>query len=182
MNPAQRAIPDVMLNMTSATRFVTQGYMYTKDLQPLTVHPAMSDLFAPAMNPASLILGRFFMQMQSTISAVAVAPAYPIMDRSAHFSEKVSVHSARGWIKQACSCISLEKLCQEIATNHPHHLHLLPSILTPEISYPLVSMCWSVPGHGLANWDFSFALLRKLRLSVYDPNDLPLCWCGATHG
>ena len=177
MNPAQRAIPDVMLNMTSATRFVTQGYMYTKDLQPLTVHPAMSDLFAPAMNPASLILGRFFMQMQSTISAVAVAPAYPIMDRSAHFSEKVSVHSARGRIKQACSRIPLDKVCQEIATNHSHHLHLLPSILTPEMPYPLVSMCLGV---SLAT-AWPFALLCKLRLQVYDPNNLPLCWCLATH-
>ncbi len=32
MNPSQRAIPDFMLNMMSATRFITQGYRYNKDL------------------------------------------------------------------------------------------------------------------------------------------------------
>ena len=87
MNPAQPAIPDFVLNMTSATRFITQGYRYNKDLPPLTLHSAVSDLFAPAMmNPASPILG-CFMQMQSAIAAVAVAPTCPILD-AVHTSQK----------------------------------------------------------------------------------------------
>ena len=121
------------------------------------------------------------MQLQNVIAAVVVAPTCPITDHSTHFSEKVSMHSAQGMIKQACSRIFLAMLCEEMVINHPHHLHLLPSILTPEMSYPLTSMCRSVLGHCLANWNFSFALLCKLRLAVYDPHNLPLCWCGVTH-
>ena len=45
-----------MLNMKSAMHFVTHGHRYNKDLQPLTLHPAVSDLFASVMNPDSLIL------------------------------------------------------------------------------------------------------------------------------
>ena len=128
------------------------------------------------MNPASLILGRFMQMQRVPLQRWRWLGRAPSWDHSVHFLEKLSVHSARGWIKKECSRISLEKLCEEISTNHAHHLHLLPSILTPEMPYPLVSMCRSVHGHRLANWNISL-----VRLQVYDLNDLPLCWCGAMY-
>ena len=42
-------------------------------------------------------------------------------------------------------------------------------------------MSRSVAGHRLPNWQFIYSILRKLRLPIYDPDDLPRCWCGKTH-
>ena len=109
--------------------------------------------FALATNPSSLIPGGF-MYVQAAILAeaeVTVAPVCPMLERSAYLPEKVSTHSAREQIKQACSRISLDKLWQEVMANHPQHLHLLPSILTPEMPYPLIGIIQSVPDHRLAN-------------------------------
>ena len=38
-----------------------------------------------------------------------------------------------------------------------------------------------IPGHRLPNWAFQTAMWRKLRLPIFDPDDCPRCWCGATH-
>ena len=42
-------------------------------------------------------------------------------------------------------------------------------------------MSRSVAGHRLPNWQFKMAILRKLRLPIYDPQDCPKCWCGKSH-
>ena len=84
-------------------------------------------------------------------------------------------------IKSYWSALSIHSLHAEVQQNHPHHTHLLPSILTPEMSYPIIAMCRSVPGHRLPNWNFTYAIIRKLCLEVYDPANLPLCWYGVTH-
>ena len=60
-------------------------------------------------------------------------------------------------------------------------LHLLPSILVPQTSYPLISMCRSNPTNRLPNWSFVIALKRKLRLPIFDPTTTPNCPCGIQH-
>ena len=59
-------------------------------------------------------------------------------------------------------------------------MHILPSLLVPQTSYPLVGMS-SIPSNCFKNWNFRYAILRKLRLSIYNPATLLLCWCGKTH-
>ena len=45
----------------------------------------------------------------------------------------------------------------------------------------MVAMSRSIPGHRIQNWCFKYALWRKLRLPIYDPQEQPRCWCGETH-
>ena len=42
-------------------------------------------------------------------------------------------------------------------------------------------MSRSIPSNRIKNWNFRYAILRKLRLPIYDPDNLPICWCGKTH-
>lgn len=63
----------------------------------------------------------------------------------------------------------------------PEHLHLLPSILSPLTSYPLVGMHRSNRRHHLPNWATKIAIQRKLRLPVYNTNNAPVCRCGTQH-
>jgi len=66
-------------------------------------------------------------------------------------------------------------------TSAPEHLHLLPSLLSPQTSYPLVGMNRSNARHRLPDWAFSIALRRKLRLPVYDISNPPICKYGKQH-
>ena len=63
----------------------------------------------------------------------------------------------------------------------PEHIHLLPSILAPQTSYPLTGMNRSNPLHRLPDWIFNIAIRRKLRLPVYDPTNCPTCSCNQKH-
>jgi hypothetical protein len=54
--------------------------------------------------------------------------------------------------------------------------HLLPSLLLPQASYPLISLCHSIPSNQLPPWVFVLALKRTLRLnySTHLTNLLPV--------
>ena len=62
----------------------------------------------------------------------------------------------------------------------PQHLHLLPSLLSPQTSYPLISLCLcrSIPSNRPAPSIFTCSLKRKLRLPLFDPSDTSICPCG----
>ncbi|KAL7538863.1 hypothetical protein ACHAWF_006231, partial [Thalassiosira exigua] len=49
------------------------------------------------------------------------------------------------------------------------------------MSYPLIAMSRSVPAHRLPNALFHRAMLRKLRLPLFDLANPPRCWCGKWH-
>lgn len=61
------------------------------------------------------------------------------------------------------------------------HLRILPSLLVPQTSYPLISMCRSNPAHRLPNWSFLLAMKRKLRLPIFNDANIPTCPCGQLH-
>ncbi|KAL7448815.1 hypothetical protein ACHAWC_001695 [Mediolabrus comicus] len=65
----------------------------------------------------------------------------------------------------------------------PSHLrHLLPGVLSPHMSYPLIHMCRSNPSHRLSNSDFTISLVkRKLLLPLHLPQSAPKCKCGKSH-
>ena len=58
------------------------------------------------------------------------------------------------------------------------HFHLLPRILSPHTSYPLIAMFRSCMKHRLTPLTFLLCIRRKLRLPIYpNPNRTP-CTCG----
>jgi len=61
------------------------------------------------------------------------------------------------------------------------HVHHLPSLLSVHMSYPLIAMSRGNPSHRLKNNVFTYAILRKLRLPLWNPADPPTCWCGKQH-
>lgn len=64
---------------------------------------------------------------------------------------------------------------------HNDNIHLLPSILLLQTSYPLISMCESSPTNRLPNCSFIIALKRKLCLPIFDPITTPNHSCGVKH-
>ena len=177
---SHRAAPDFVLTMAKSMRYAAQGFSFNVDTAPVTVHPTISDLYLRASNPESAILERFEILLPH-IAEIAVAPTCPQDERINHFLTKTSTHSARSRIKQHCSTVMVDILYDDVRENYPEHLHHLPSLLSPEMSYPLVAMCRSVPRHRLRNWNFLLSMLRKLRLPILDPNNLPRCKCGAVY-
>jgi hypothetical protein len=63
----------------------------------------------------------------------------------------------------------------------PEHTHLLPSILSAHMSYPLTGMNRINPLHHLPNWIFNIAIRRKLLLPIYDTSNSPICICSQIH-
>ncbi len=60
---------------------------------------------------------------------------------------------------------------------HKHaHFHLLPSILSPQTSFPLITMSCSAIKHHLSPLSFLICIQRKLRLPIYPPHTR--CTCG----
>jgi hypothetical protein len=65
-----------------------------------------------------------------------------------------------------------------MATQAPEHLNLLPSILSPQTSYPLVDINRSNGQHRLPDWTTLLSLRRKFHLPIYNTNNTPTCKCG----
>ena len=80
-------------------------------------------------------------------------------------------------MKPHCSEFITHSLHHEMFIKSPENFHLLPSLLFPQTSYPLIGLCRSVPSNRLTNWEFTTALKRKLRLPLFPPDSTPLCAC-----
>ena len=102
-------------------------------------------------------------------------------DTLSHFLTRVSMHGARGRIRCHVSDSLVNILYVLVANTVLEHLHLLPSLLSHQMSYPLIAMCYSNLDHRLRNNLFRNGLMGKLRLNVLDPNNLLTCWCGRKH-
>ena len=97
------------------------------------------------------------------------------------FENHTSLHSARSRLKKHFGNIITGQIYTNVGTSAPEHFHLLPSILSPQMSYPLIGMCRSNAQHRLPNWATQIAIKRKLRLPIYDPHNTPTCKCGQKH-
>jgi hypothetical protein len=175
--PRTRAAPDFVITMTAATRNAQHGFRLHHDLLPFKLHQSLSNLFQTSTNPTSHILQRF-QRLLPSIAHIACAPSTPTHDRITHFLTSVSEKSARSRIKTHCNNYLWTELHHEFYNSAPDQLHLLPSILSPQTSYPLISLCRSLPQNRLPPWIFLPALKRKLRLPLFDRTDKPFCPCG----
>ena len=177
--PRTRAAPDFVITMKSALRNASHGFRIHKHLPSFQLHSSLGDLFDLTSNPDSLILRRFHILLPR-LASIACPPSIPSSDRVEYFLQSVSPHSARARFKNHCSVYLTNSLYQDVHADSPEHFHLLPSLLSPQTSYPIIGMCRSLPSNRIANWEFSHAIRRKLRLPLFPPTSKPYCACG-TH-
>ena len=175
--PRLRAAPDFVLTMTSVCRRATAGFSFHKSLVPHTLHSSLRDLFTIASNPSSLFLRRLHCLLPH-FASIATAPTTPEASRLDALLHSTSQKSARDRINKYTTSYLHNATHHEFATNAPEHLHLLPSLLSPQTSYPLLGMCRSIASNRLAPWIFRICLRRKLRLPVFDHTTKPFCACG----
>ncbi len=128
-------------------------------------------------NATSKILQRFHCILPH-IAEVACAPSIPPTVRINHFLTLVSPKSARSRIKLHLNDYITHSLYNEVFTNAPDQFHLLPSLLSPQTSYPLIGLCRSNPHNRLLNWQFDTGIKRKLRLPLHPTTNQPICACG----
>jgi len=175
--PRLRAAPDFILTMSATCRRATTGFYFHKTLLPHTVHPSLSSLFTIDDNPASLILQRFHCLLPH-MATIGTSPSTPAASKITAFLQTTSPKSARDRINKYCTSYLHNATHHEFATHAPEHLHLLPSILSPQMSYPLIAMCRSNASNRLPPWIFDICIKRKLRLPIFDNTTKPFCPCG----
>jgi hypothetical protein len=172
--PRSRAAPDFLITFTTAIRHATTGINLSRHLDPFHLHPTIGDLFSLPRNPDSLILRRYHCLLPH-IAQAACPPTTPRPDLADYFLTTLSPHSARGRIKKHSMLTIKHELLNHVYVDHFEHFHHLPSILSPQSSYPLVAMSRSSPSHRLSPITLYIMLRRKLRLPVY-PAAIP-CLC-----
>ena len=175
--PRLRAAPDFVLTMTTVCRRATTGFYFHRSLAPHTLHPSLRSLFTIETNPSSLFLQRLHCLLPH-FARIATAPTTPSHSRLSSFLTSTSPKSARDRIKKYCTTFLHNATHHEFARSATEHLHLLPSILSPQTSYPLIAMCRSNPSNRLAPWIFDIAMKRKLRLPLFDTGTTKFCACG----
>ena len=175
--PRLRAAPDFVLTMASVCRHAQTGFSFHRSLVPHTLHTSLRDLFTLDSNPTSIFLQRFHCLLPH-FASIATAPTTPQGSRVAALINSTSPKSARDRINKYTTSYLHNATHQEFATHAPDHLHLLPSLLSPQTSYPLLGMCRSNAANRLAPWIFKICLLRKLRLPVFNNTTKPFCRCG----
>ena len=175
--PRLRAAPDFVLTMTTVCRRATTGFYFHRSLAPHTLHPSLRSLFTIESNPSSLFLQRLH-RLLPHFARIATAPTTPSTSRIETFLTSTSPKSARDRIKKYCTSFIHNATHHEFARSATEHLHLLPSLLSPHTSYPLIGMCRSNPSNRLQPWIFDIAMKRKLRLPLFDAETTKYCACG----
>ena len=178
--PHHRAIPDFIVTTTMSWRRAISGFRPSIDIEPTLLHKSISNLFNIDNNPSSELLQRYQL-MLPTIASIAKPPKCNHNDRVTHFQSKLSPTSMRSYIKIFCANAMTDLTNESTYYNNHEHLQFLPSILVPQTSYPLISMCRSIERNRLPNWSFLIALKRKLRMPLFDENNIPTCPCGTIH-
>ncbi len=174
--PRLCAAPDFVLTMTLVCRRATLGFHLHKDLHPHILHPSLSALFTTTSNPSSLIL-QCLHCLFPHIASVGYSLTTPQSTCIHAFVTSVSLNSAHNRIKTYCTTYLNNATHHEFCAHAPEHLHLLPGILSPHTSHPLIALCRSNPSNQLAPWIFDIYIKCKLRLPIYDANTKPYCPC-----
>ena len=171
---------DIPLALERERKEKEEGFRINSDTEPILPHPSISDLFAITTNSSSLVLQRY-QTLLPHIAPLSCPPSCPSTETTTMFENYTSLHSARSRLKKHFGNIITGQIYTNVGTSAPEHFHLLPSILSPQMSYPLVGMCRSNAQHRLPNWATQIAIKRKLRLPIYDPHNTPTCKCGQKH-
>ena len=167
--PRTRAAPDFVITMASARRNALHGFQIHKDLPNFPIHQTIGTLFDISTNTNSKIL-QCFHCIHPHIAEVACTPSIPPTDRINHFLTLVSPKSAQSRIKLHLHNYITHSLYNEVFSNAPDQFHLLPSLLSPQTSYPLIGLCQSNSHNRLLNWQFTQASNENY-VSLY--NQLP---------
>ncbi len=176
LNASIRAAPDFILNMMFSKQRALHGFTINKDIPPI-LHTSISDLYTQSTNTHSIHLQQYALLLPQ-IGPICCHDQCPQNNCLKMIETSLSYHSACSRIKNYNGKILLGQLYTEVTHNAPEHLHLLPSILLPQTSYPLMNLARSLPRNCLPNWATKIALQQKLQLPVYDPNNTPICRCG----
>ncbi|KAL7550150.1 hypothetical protein ACHAWF_013396 [Thalassiosira exigua] len=166
--------------MAQAIRQAKEGFYFGKDQAKYEVHQSLADLFSLETNEHSLFLKRYESLVQH-VAGVACSASTPASERVHHFTFRLSAKSVRSRIRDYCGNGKYFVLFDQARRRCPEHLPHLPSILSSHMSYPLIAMSRSVKSHRIQNNLFRIAMLRKLRLPVFEPANCPRCWCGKMH-
>jgi hypothetical protein len=149
----------------------------TSTTSTVHLHPTIAALYSTTTNPHSIIL-KWFHHILPNIAASSCPPTTPRTDLTQYFLTTLSPHSPRGRLQKHSTGIVTVELYNHVFEYENEHFHLLPSILSPHTSYPLIAMSRSCMKHRLTPLTFLLCIRRKLRLPIYpNPNRTP-CTCG----
>ena len=144
LHASTRAVPDFVLNMMTSNRCANDGFIINKEVPPKMVNDSIRNLFSTTINHNSQYLHKYH-QLLPHIATIACPPSCNPTDRLQLFQSHISSHSARGRIKQFSGSVILGQIYTMMNIEAPEHTHLLPSILSPHMSYPLTGMNRSNP-------------------------------------
>ncbi len=182
LNASHKAAPNFVINMMTCRQRILQGFQINKDTKPIYLHDSIADHFGRNNNPTSDCLTQY-LQLFPHIVHICCPPNCTKNKHIQIFELQIFWHSARGRLKTHCHCgnIHTGQLYILMATQAPEHLHLLPRILSPQTSYPLVDMNRSKAQHRLPDWTTLLAQCRKLHLPIYNTNNTLTWKCGKQH-
>jgi hypothetical protein len=163
-----------MLAFTSSTQHATNRIYLNKHLNNVHLHPTISALYSMTTNPHSIILKHY--HNIPHIATSACPPTTPRTDLAQYFLTTLSPHSARGCLKKHSTAIITVEFYNHVFEHENDHFHLLPSILSSHMSYPLIAMSHSCVKHHLTPLMLLLCIRCKLQLPIY-PNRTP-CICG----
>jgi hypothetical protein len=147
----------------------TQGFVTNKDLQSTELHQSIQDLYDTNINNQSQCLTQYY-HLLLTFATLICSDKCPKEEVITRFENHTSLY---------CDNIVTGQSFTTMHNDAPEHLHLLPSILSPQMLYPLIDMNRSNSSHRLHYWAFNIALKRKLRLPISDHQHK--CKCGHNH-
>ena len=160
--PRHQATTDYVITMTSAIQRATNGFQPNTDVTPTRLHSSITNLFDVTTNPQSQCLAHYHVLLPP-IANIACPERCPPHERTHHFQTNLSPHSIRSNLKKHCTNLLTDLTYKTtILTAPTKHAYLLPSILNPQTSYPLIAMNRSNPNNRLLNWSFLYAIRRKL--------------------
>ena len=85
INASARAIPDFVLTMTKAMRIAASGFKLHPDLEPIILHPSVSDLFLRFSNPTSISMTlQRYHHIMPQVANIACSDKVPKADREDH--------------------------------------------------------------------------------------------------
>ena len=177
-NPSNRALTDLANNYIVSRRNVLHGIRTHRDLPLRQLDPALGELFTLESNSSSVFLQRIHSVIPN-LASHACPPTIPREGCSQYFLDVLSPTSYKSRLKKVANNLHLSTLYNTFYNDNQDDIHLLPSILSPTTSYPLVGMNRSINYHRLKGPECQLMLRRKLRLNVF-PHSFP-CSCGKTH-
>jgi hypothetical protein len=128
INPSTRAVLNFVINMMTCRRRINQGFQINKDINPISLHTSIANLFNITTNQNSACLSKYY-HLLPHISSICNGPKNKQENSTTHFESSISTKSARDRIKNYCGNLITNQIYATMEIEAPEHSHLLPSIL-----------------------------------------------------